>query len=47
MSTIQKVYLIVCSIFMFGSCAPLRLLVIVKSTLIETFKYAYISSQKN
>lgn len=46
MSTIKKVFLVVCSIFMLGSCSPLRLPVIVKNAPIETFKYAYISSTK-
>ena len=46
MSMIKKVFLVVCSIFMLGSCAPLRLPVIVKNAPIETFKYAYISPTK-
>lgn len=46
MSTIKKVFLVVCSIFMLGSCAPLRQPVIVKNAPIETFKYAYISPTK-
>ncbi len=46
MSTIKKVFFVVCSIFMLGSCAPLRLPVIVKNAPIETFKYAYISPTK-
>jgi len=46
MSTIKTVFLIICSIFMLGSCAPLRLPVIVKNAPIETFKYAYISPTK-
>lgn len=46
MSTIKKVFFVVCSILMLGSCAPLRLPVIVKNAPIETFKYAYISPTK-
>lgn len=49
MNTIKKVFFVVCSILMLGSCtplgsfAPLRLPVIVKNVPMETFKYAYIS----
>lgn len=46
MNTIKKVFFVVCSILILGSCAPLRLPVIVKNAPIETFKYAYISSTK-
>ena len=46
MSTIKKVFFVVCSILMLGSCAPLRLPVIVKNAPIETYKYAYISPTK-
>lgn len=46
MNTIKKVFLVVCSILMLGSCAPLRLPVIVKNAPIETYKYAYISHTK-
>ena len=46
MSTIKKVFFVVCSIFVLASCAPLRLPVIVKNAPIETFKYAYISPTK-
>ena len=46
MNTIKKVLFVVCSILMLGSCAPLRLPVIVKNAPIETYKYAYISPTK-
>lgn len=46
MSTIKKVFFVVCSILMLESCAPLRLPVIVKNAPIETYKYAYISPTK-
>ena len=46
MNTIKKVFFVVCSILILGSCAPLRLPVIVKNAPIETFKYAYISPTK-
>lgn len=46
MSTIKKVFFVVCSILMLGSCVPLRLPVIVKNAPIETFKYVYISPTK-
>ena len=46
MNTMKKVVLVVCSILILGSCAPLRLPVIVKNAPIETFKYAYISPTK-
>ena len=46
MSTIKKVFFVVCSVLMLGSCAPLRLPVIVKNAPIETFKYVYISPTK-
>ena len=46
MSTIKKVFFIVCSILMLGSCAPLRQPVIVKNAPIETFRYVYISPTK-
>ncbi len=46
MSTIKKVFFVVFSILMLGSCAPLRLPVIVKNAPIETYKYAYISPTK-
>ena len=46
MSTIKKVFFVVCSILMLGSCAPLRLPVIVKKTPVEMFKYAYITPTK-
>lgn len=46
MNTIKKVCFVVCSILMLGSCAPLRLPVIVKNAPIETYKYAYISPTK-
>ena len=46
MNTIKKILFVVCSILILGSCAPLRLPVIVKNAPIETFKYAYISPTK-
>lgn len=46
MNTIKKVCFVACSILMLGSCAPLRLPVIVKNASIETYKYAYISPTK-
>ena len=46
MNTIKKVFFVVCRILILGSCAPLRLPVIVKNAPIETFKYAYISPTK-
>lgn len=46
MSTIKKVFFVVCSVLMLGSCVPLRLPVIVKNAPIETFKYVYISPTK-
>lgn len=46
MNTIKKVFFVVSSILILGSCAPLRLPVIVKNAPIETFKYAYISPTK-
>lgn len=46
MNTIKKVFFVVCSILILGSCVPLRLPVIVKNAPIETFKYAYISPTK-
>ncbi|WP_285815562.1 hypothetical protein [Phocaeicola sartorii] len=46
MSTIKKVFFVVCSILILGSCAPLRLPVIVKKAPVEMFKYAYITPTK-
>ncbi|MCX4333549.1 MAG: hypothetical protein OSJ55_01590 [Bacteroidales bacterium] len=46
MSTIKKVFFVVCSILMLGSCAPLRLPVIVKKAPVDMFKYAYITPTK-
>lgn len=46
MNTIKKVCFVVCSILMLGSCAPLRLPVIVTNAPIETYKYVYISPTK-
>ena len=46
MNTIKKVFFFFFSILILGSCAPLRLPVIVKNAPIETFKYAYISPTK-
>lgn len=46
MSTIKKVFFVVCSILMLGGCAPLRLPVIVKKAPVEMFKYAYITPTK-
>lgn len=43
MNTVKKVFFVLCSIFMLGSCASLRKPVIVINAPIETFKYAYIS----
>ncbi|MGN0092329.1 MAG: hypothetical protein ACI35M_04600 [Alistipes sp.] len=46
MRTIKKVFFVVGSILILGSCAPLRQPVIVKNATIDVFKYAYISPTK-
>jgi len=43
MNTFKKTLFAVCSLFMLGSCGPLRVPVIVRNAPVETFKYAYVS----